>query len=623
MLLVDKATFPRDKPCGGGAHRSAARACSRSRSSRSSRTRIDRLDCSFRYRDAASPAARAGRSRDDAAPRLDAFLARSGGARPGRRGARGRRPIDATRGDARQSSSAPTGATAPRARRSASAAGSSTASRSRATSPTDRRRERYARRWCSSSPSSPAATAGSSRRATTSTSGSAGWQSEGPRLREHLAPPVRRARDRPGRRPSTARPPAADAHARDRARARERALLVGDAAGLVDPFSGDGMYEAFASAQLAAAAALDILAGRASGIEPYADAVARRITPLTRAGWGAKRAFDRFPRPPSCCASPAELRTPSRSSCAASSSAPATPVAWRKARCGSSTRSRAPRPKDGPRNGRSLRRGPERPAPVCGRAGRERHPPQVRAAADPPSRRPDRRARRALRSATSSSPRCSELVGARAPRRLERFETDGDLDIAYAGGGAAALPRQRLPAARRHSFAFRVIPRELPTLRAARPAAGGRARSPTSTAASSSSPAPPAPARRRRSAAMIDYINRTSRAAHHHDRGPDRDPPRRPQLHRQPARGRPRHETLRSRRSAARSARTRTSILIGELRDAETAQTALQAAESGHLVLSTHAHDRRRRDVRPHDRVLPAREAGGRSARSWPASCAA
>ena len=28
-------------------------------------------------------------------------------------------------------------------------------------------------------------------------------------------------------------------------------------------------------------------------------------------------------------------------------------------------------------------------------------------------------------------------------------------------------------------------------------------------------------------------------------------------------------------------------ILIGELRDAETAQTALQAAESGHLVFST------------------------------------
>jgi flavin-dependent dehydrogenase len=72
--------------------------------------------------------------------------------------------------------------------------------------------------------------------------------------------------------------------------------VIGDAAGLVDPFSGDGMYEAFLSAQLAADAALDVLAGRAAGLEPYADAVARRITPLTAAGWGAKVAFDRFPR---------------------------------------------------------------------------------------------------------------------------------------------------------------------------------------------------------------------------------------------------------------------------------------------------------------------------------------
>src|SRR5262249_29026457 len=78
--------------------------------------------------------------------------------------------------------------------------------------------------------------------------------------------------------------------------ARGRTAVIGDAAGLVDPFSGDGMYEAFLSARLAAAAALDVLAGRAAGMEPYADAVARRITPFTNAGWGAKRAFDRFPR---------------------------------------------------------------------------------------------------------------------------------------------------------------------------------------------------------------------------------------------------------------------------------------------------------------------------------------
>jgi hypothetical protein len=72
--------------------------------------------------------------------------------------------------------------------------------------------------------------------------------------------------------------------------------VIGDAAGLVDPFSGDGMYEAFASAQLVTDAALDVLAGRAETLEPYEAAVARRITPVTAAGWGAKAAFDRFPR---------------------------------------------------------------------------------------------------------------------------------------------------------------------------------------------------------------------------------------------------------------------------------------------------------------------------------------
>jgi geranylgeranyl reductase family protein len=77
---------------------------------------------------------------------------------------------------------------------------------------------------------------------------------------------------------------------------RGRTAVIGDAAGLVDPFSGDGMYEAFLSAQLVAEAALDVLAGRAQDLEGYQAAVERRITPLTRAGWGAKRAFERFPR---------------------------------------------------------------------------------------------------------------------------------------------------------------------------------------------------------------------------------------------------------------------------------------------------------------------------------------
>jgi geranylgeranyl reductase family protein len=78
--------------------------------------------------------------------------------------------------------------------------------------------------------------------------------------------------------------------------ARGTTAVIGDAAGLVDPFSGDGMYEAFLSAKLVTNAALDVLAGRAENLDAYQAAVERRIVPLTRAGWGAKGAFERFPR---------------------------------------------------------------------------------------------------------------------------------------------------------------------------------------------------------------------------------------------------------------------------------------------------------------------------------------
>jgi geranylgeranyl reductase family protein len=125
--------------------------------------------------------------------------------------------------------------------------------------------------------------------------GVGGDESEAPRLREHLRrlcemhgidfdnATATRGYRLPMRRP-------------DGRLARGTTALIGDAAGLLDPFSGDGMYEAFLSAQLVAEAALAVLAGRADGLEPYAEAVERRITPLTMAGWGAKRAFDRFPR---------------------------------------------------------------------------------------------------------------------------------------------------------------------------------------------------------------------------------------------------------------------------------------------------------------------------------------
>jgi len=125
--------------------------------------------------------------------------------------------------------------------------------------------------------------------------GVGGWGYEGPRLRDHL----RRLCDEHGvdaeeltdvrghrlplRRPGTCL-------------ASGRAALVGDAAGLVDPVSGDGMYEAFFSARLAAAATIDLLEGRADSLEPYEAVVTRALASVAAAGWGAKVALDRFPR---------------------------------------------------------------------------------------------------------------------------------------------------------------------------------------------------------------------------------------------------------------------------------------------------------------------------------------
>jgi len=125
--------------------------------------------------------------------------------------------------------------------------------------------------------------------------GVGGWEGEGPALRDHLQTlceahqvPVQSLTDVRGHRLPLRKP--------DAPLARGRTLLVGDAAGLVDPLSGDGMYEAFLSARLAAPAALDVLAGNAGGLEPYDSALRRQLARLTAASWGAKHAFDRYPR---------------------------------------------------------------------------------------------------------------------------------------------------------------------------------------------------------------------------------------------------------------------------------------------------------------------------------------
>ena len=125
--------------------------------------------------------------------------------------------------------------------------------------------------------------------------GVGGWETEGPALRDHLAALCREHGVDPGRLEGV-RGHRLPLRRADAPLARGRALVVGDAAGLVDPLSGDGMYEAFVSALLAAEASLDVLEGRVEGLEPY-DAVLRRtLARMTAASWGAKVAFDRFPR---------------------------------------------------------------------------------------------------------------------------------------------------------------------------------------------------------------------------------------------------------------------------------------------------------------------------------------
>jgi twitching motility protein PilT len=178
-----------------------------------------------------------------------------------------------------------------------------------------------------------------------------------------------------------------------------------------------------------------------------------------------------------------------------------------------------------------------------------------------------------------------EIVGARSAERLARFHETGDLDIAYQD---ADLPRFRVNAYRQRgatSFAFRVIPRTVPTLEqlglpaVVRTLAEEHRGLILVTGATGSG-------KTTTLAAMIDHMN-TTRSQHiitiedpieilHPDRGC---------IVNQREIGLDTTDFGQALRRALRQ--DPDIILIGELRDAETAQTALQAAESGHLVLST------------------------------------
>ncbi len=75
------------------------------------------------------------------------------------------------------------------------------------------------------------------------------------------------------------------------------AILAGDAAGLVDPLSGEGIHAAFWSGRLAAEAIAPYLAGEAADLGGYQSAMARELLPEIGVSRKLQRVFQRVPRP--------------------------------------------------------------------------------------------------------------------------------------------------------------------------------------------------------------------------------------------------------------------------------------------------------------------------------------
>jgi twitching motility protein PilT len=178
-----------------------------------------------------------------------------------------------------------------------------------------------------------------------------------------------------------------------------------------------------------------------------------------------------------------------------------------------------------------------------------------------------------------------DLVTATTPRRREHFEETGDLDIAYSEPG---LPRFRVNGFRQRgaiSFAFRLIPDTIADFAELHLAAGVAQLAEEQrglvlvTGATGSG-------KTTTLAAMLDHINRTRRM----HIVTIEDPieilhPDRQCIVNQREVGLDTESFGQALRRVLRQ--DPDVILIGELRDAETAQVALQAAESGHLVFST------------------------------------
>jgi geranylgeranyl reductase family protein len=292
VLLVDRATFPRDKPCGGGLTARALQWCPVDPTPVVEEI-VDALELRFRFGSTIVRRAREPLVLMTQRRRLDAYLldaARERGVE-----VREGTTIDVTRAPADVVVGAD-GANGTTARTLGLAAGivhgvAYEGNVSYSTLP----RERYARRAVVEFAAVPGGYGWVFPKGDHANVGVGGWASEGPRIREHLARVCAahgletdqlesvRGHRLPMRRPGTRI-------------ASERALVVGDAAGLIDPVSGDGMYECFVSSRLAADAILDLLGGRAASLAPYEAAVDEALMPLHNASWKLKQAMDRWPR---------------------------------------------------------------------------------------------------------------------------------------------------------------------------------------------------------------------------------------------------------------------------------------------------------------------------------------
>jgi geranylgeranyl reductase family protein len=76
---------------------------------------------------------------------------------------------------------------------------------------------------------------------------------------------------------------------------RNKALLLGDAAGLADPLTGEGIYNAIQSAQLAAPVIEDSLVRGKVGLQDYQEIVERKIMSELRIARTLSKIFVRFP----------------------------------------------------------------------------------------------------------------------------------------------------------------------------------------------------------------------------------------------------------------------------------------------------------------------------------------